>query len=105
MKVILEERDEARKKFDILKKDMVNLKKQMDKDQKDMLARQAEELEKLKVDIRNKQVQEEERREINTLKSQLAALTAKLGETQASKAGPETINPFASQPNYNQGQN
>lgn len=56
MKVILEERDEARKKFDILKKDMVNLKKQMDKDQKDMLARQAEELEKLKVDIRNKQV-------------------------------------------------
>jgi uncharacterized coiled-coil DUF342 family protein len=39
MKVIVEERDEARKKFDILKKDMVNLKKQMDKDQKDMLAR------------------------------------------------------------------
>ena len=54
MKVLVEERDEAKKRFDILKKDMVNLKKQMDKDQKDMLARQAEELDKLKVDIRNK---------------------------------------------------
>jgi len=35
------------------------------------LLRQAEELEKLKIDIRNKQVQEEERREINSLKMQL----------------------------------
>ena len=39
MKALAEERDDAKKKFDILKKDMVNLKKQMDKDQKDMLAR------------------------------------------------------------------
>lgn len=56
IKHLIDERDEARKKFDLLKKDMVNLKKQMDRDQKDTLSRQAEELEKLKVDIRNKQV-------------------------------------------------
>jgi uncharacterized coiled-coil protein SlyX len=54
-------------------------------------------LDKLKVDIRNKQLQDEERREINALKSQLAALTSKLSETQGSKAAPETINPFATQ--------
>ena len=69
VKLITDERDDYRKKLEVLKKDMVNLKKQMDKEQKDVLTRQAEELEKLKIDIRNKQVQEEERREINTLKS------------------------------------
>lgn len=56
MKLIIEERDEARRKFEVLKKDMVSLKKQMDKEQKDVLSRQAEELDKLKSDIRNKQV-------------------------------------------------
>jgi centrosomal protein CEP120 len=39
IKQVAEERDEARKKFDILKKDMVNLKKQIDRDQKDTLSR------------------------------------------------------------------
>lgn len=55
IKVITEERDEARRRFDTLKKDMVALKKQLDREQKDTLARQSEELEKLKNDIRNKQ--------------------------------------------------
>ena len=97
IKNIAEERDEVRKKFEVLKKDMVTLKKQMDREEKDTLGRQAEELDKLKVDIRNKQLQDEERREINALKSQLAALTSKLSETHGSKAAPETINPFATQ--------
>ena len=78
----MEERDEARRRFELLKKDMVALKKQLDKEQKEQLQRQAEELEKLKVDIRNKQVQEEERREISALKAQLASLSAKLTESQ-----------------------
>ena len=55
-KQAIEERDEARKRFELLKKDMVALKKQLDREQKEQLQRQAEELEKLKVDIRNKQV-------------------------------------------------
>jgi hypothetical protein len=70
--VVIEERDEARRKVEVLKRDMVTLKRQMDKEQKEVLARQAEELDRLKGDIRNKQVQDEERREINLLKSQLA---------------------------------
>jgi len=54
VKLITDERDDYRKKLEVLKKEMVNLKKQMDKEQKDVLTRQAEELEKLKIDIRNK---------------------------------------------------
>ena len=46
------------------------------------MQRQAEELERLKGDIRNKQAQEEERREISALKQQLATITQKLTETQ-----------------------
>lgn len=48
---------------------MVALKKQLDKEQKETLKRQAEELDKLKNDIRNKQAQEEERREMTALKA------------------------------------
>ena len=64
-----EERDEARRRFEVVKKDMVALKKQLDKEQKETLKRQAEELDKLKNDIRNKQAQEEERREMTALKA------------------------------------
>ena len=57
-KKAIEERDDARRRFELLKKDMVSLKKQLDTEQKETLKRQAEELEKLKNDIRNKQAQD-----------------------------------------------
>jgi septal ring factor EnvC (AmiA/AmiB activator) len=39
MRLVVEEREEARKKFEVIKKDMVALKKQMDKEQREVLAR------------------------------------------------------------------
>ena len=70
---------------------MITLKKSIDKEQRDTLTKQAEELEKLKSEMRNKQAQEEERRELQSLRSQIASLSQKLGESQKSKT-PETIN-------------
>ncbi|TNV83154.1 hypothetical protein FGO68_gene15387 [Halteria grandinella] len=93
-----EDRDDYKRKFELLKKDMVTLKKTLDREQKDTLQRQAEELDKLKNDIRNKQLQEEERREMNSLKQQLQNLTSKLAESHkmqeqlSSVPKPETIN-------------
>jgi hypothetical protein len=39
MRQVVEEREEARRKFEVIKKDMVALKKQMDKEQREVLAR------------------------------------------------------------------
>lgn len=38
-KQAVDERDEARRKFELLKKDMVTLKRQIDREQKDTLQR------------------------------------------------------------------
>ena len=48
---------------------MVNLKKQMDREKNETLNRQAEELDNLKNQIRTKQIQDEERRELQSLRS------------------------------------
>lgn len=68
---------------------MINLKKGIDKDKNQTLVKQAEELESLKTIMRNKQSQDEERRELQTIRSQISGLNHQLTATQHK---PETIN-------------
>ena len=69
-----EERDEFKTKFEKVKKDMIALKKQIDKEKEMALTKQAEELESIKKQIRLQAQQDQERQEFNALKGQLASL-------------------------------
>ena len=82
LKTAYEARDDFRKKFETLKRDMVTLKKQMDSEKQQTLVRQSEELEKLKNEMRNRIAQEDERKDLITLKMQVTQLTQKLSESQ-----------------------
>ena len=58
-------------KFELLKKDMVQLKRQIDQEKEIQLQKQAQELEELKQMMRIKQAQDEERAQYEQLKQQL----------------------------------
>lgn len=69
-------------KFDLLKKDMVQLKRQIDQDKEAKLTQQAEELEQLKQMMRVKQAQDDERAQYDQLKQQLGHLKSNLTQQQ-----------------------
>jgi hypothetical protein len=69
-----EQKEDMGRRYEQVKKDMITLKKAMDKEKSTTLQKQAEELETLKNQLRNKQAQEDERRELQTLRMQLASL-------------------------------
>lgn len=77
-----EERDEFRIRFEKLKKDMVSLKKQIDKEKELQLTNQAAELEQIKKQMRNQAQSDAERSEFNALKHHLASLQEKLSDSQ-----------------------
>lgn len=54
MKQALEQRDEFQRKFEQVKRDMIQFKKSMDKEKQMTITKQAEELESLKTLVRNK---------------------------------------------------
>jgi len=91
IKAANEARDDFKKKFEQVKRDMIALKKNIDKDKNQTLEKQAEELEQLKNHIKNKQSQDEERKELQSLKSQIQMLQTKLND-QSKAFEPETIN-------------
>ena len=74
--------DEYRQKFEGLKREMVNLKKQIDVQKDQQLQKQAEELEHLKQMMLNKQAQDHERQEFEKLKGQLGTLKSTLAKQQ-----------------------
>lgn len=53
---------------------MITFKKQIDQEKQENMKRQAEELENLKNQMRTKQIQDEERRELQTLRMQMMTL-------------------------------
>ena len=57
-----------------MKKDLIVLKKTIDKEKEGQLKKQAEELESLKAMMKNKAAQDEERKELSALREQMAAL-------------------------------
>lgn len=77
-----EEKEDFRKRYEQLKREMINLKKSIDKEKSETLTKQAEELENLKRTMISQKAQEEERRQFETLRMQLSAVQSKLAETQ-----------------------
>lgn len=67
---------------------MINLKKTLDKEKQQTLAKQAEELESLKNLMRTKAASDQERKEIQTLKMQLMTLQSKLTDTAKQQSIP-----------------
>lgn len=76
-----EQRDDFRNKYEQLKKDMVLMKKQIDREKELTLTKQAEELEAIKKMMRTQAQQDQEKSELNGLKQNLATLQEKLSET------------------------
>lgn len=70
----LGDRDEYKTKYDQIKKDMIDLKRQIDREKEATLTKQAEELDMIKRQMRTQAAQEKEARELGTLKTQLAGL-------------------------------
>ena len=70
--------EDYKKKFEQVKRDMIQLKRQIDKEKEITLTKQAEELEQLKQMMRVKQAQDEERSQFDSLKQQLAQLKGQL---------------------------
>ena len=68
MKSANEIAEDYKKKFEQVKKDMIQLKRQIDKEKEITLTKQAEELEQLKQMMRVKQAQDEERSQFDSLK-------------------------------------
>jgi hypothetical protein len=63
--------EDYKKKFEQVKRDMIQLKRQIDKEKEITLTKQAEELEQLKQMMRVKSAQDEERSQFDSLKQQL----------------------------------
>lgn len=63
-----ENAEDYKKKFEQVKRDMIQLKRQIDKEKEITLTKQAEELEQLKQMMRVKQAQDEERSQFDSLK-------------------------------------
>ena len=57
-------KEEYQKKFEQVKRDIINLKKTNDKEKQVTIAKQAEEIENLKNLMRTKQIQDDEKREL-----------------------------------------
>lgn len=93
-----EQREDYRKKFEQIKREMINMKKAMDKHQADTLHSQQEELQNLKTQIINRDALNEQKSEITQLKMALMQVTSKLQDSSRSAingggAGPAgTIN-------------
>jgi len=77
--------EDYKKKFEQVKRDMIQLKRQIDKEKEITLTKQAEELEQLKQMMRVKQAQDEERSQFDSLKQQLTQLKSQL------TAKPQTV--------------
>jgi len=73
-----ENAEDYKKKFEQVKRDMIQLKRQIDKEKEITLTKQAEELEQLKQMMRVKQAQDEERSQFDSLKQQLTQLKGQL---------------------------
>ena len=76
-----EQREEYKQKFENIKKDMIALKRQIDKEKEMQLTKQAEELEMIKKQMRNQSQADAEKKELNGLRLHLASLTEKLSES------------------------
>ena len=75
------DRDEYKTKYEQIKKDMIDLKRQIDKEKEATLTKQAEELDMIKRQMRTQAAQEKEARELGNLRTQLATLQDKLTES------------------------
>ena len=69
VKQAYETRDDYKSKYDQVKKDMIGLKRQIDKEKEQALTKQANELEELKTMMKTKQAQDEEKQQFNELRS------------------------------------
>ena len=79
-------------------KDMVLMKKQIDREKELTLTKQAEELENIKKLMRDQAQQQQEKQEFAGLKQQLASLQGKLNDSQRQQPlddSQQGINPFA----------
>lgn len=79
---MLEQKEEFERRYEQVKKDMINLKKTLDKEKQLTLTRQAEELENLKTMMRTKEASDQEKTERQQLLMQVMSLQSKLQETQ-----------------------
>lgn len=77
-----EEKEDFKKRYEQLRREMINLKKSIDKDKSETLVKQAEELENLKRTVINQKSQEEDRRQFETLRMQLSSVQNKLADSQ-----------------------
>ena len=84
-----EHRDEYRAKFEKVKKDMIQFKKEIDKGKELQLTNQAQELEQIKKQMRQNAQNEQEKSEFQALKAQLGMLQTKLGEQQQAEQAPQ----------------
>lgn len=67
-------KEQYRQQFEKMKAELLKVKKSKDKEKENVLKRQTDELDKIKLELHSTQLAEAERRELQTLKEQLNTL-------------------------------